>query len=470
MRGFAMSAVVAGILSAGGGVQAHPQHGATSLGEAEPRPSDDEAVDFVVVPPQPARRSAGLARTIYLNRCAGNCIVGTGENDAATDRSTIARRQGRLAEFPFGEVAWTTLVDCVRRGYEQYDVTVTTEEPAVGESYIEVMVAGSPEDIGFSPETLGIAPLSSDCSPQRNVLAFAFAWPHRFAPITELCATVVHEAGHAYGLDHALQCRDPMSYLTSCGDRQFFNVESRCGEFRKERNCRCGDTQNSHVKLLNTLGASGRPPSVGEVVLEDLRVWDGSLILGRLFEARWVRSVELWINGFRWERQPHTSVSDFRFPAPPVSNGILDVEVRVVNDLGGVSKDSFTVTKGAPCESSAACAAPEVCQDGRCMYPAPTGPVGMVCSESSDCASWECFGLAGQKRCSQVCSPGLVASSQCPADHTCVSTEDPHPGMCWPTAHLPDSGGCTASRAPGLPMAAFALWAFWGLGLRRRRR
>lgn len=465
-----MSAVVVGVLSAGSGALAHPQARAPGATEAEPHPAEDEAVDFVVVPPQPARRAAGLARTIYLNRCAGNCVVGTGKNDASTDHSTIAKRQGRLAEFPFGEVAWNSMVECVRRGYDQYDVAVTTEEPAAGESYVEVMVAGSPEDIGFPPDTLGIAPLSSDCSPQRNVLAFAFTWPHRFAPITELCATVVHEAGHAFGLDHALQCRDPMSYLTSCGDRLFFNVESKCGEFRKSRNCRCGDTQNSHVKLLNTLGPSGRPPAVGEVVLDDLREWDGSLIMGKLFESRWVRSVELWINGFRWERQPHTALSDFRFAAPPVPSGILDVEVRVVNDLGGVSRDSFTVTNGAPCQNSEACAAPSTCQEGRCMYPAPTGPVGMVCSESSDCASWECFGFAGQKRCSQVCSPGLVARGDCPSDHTCVSTDDPHPGMCWPTAELPDSGGCAAGRAPGLPAAAFALWAVLGLAPRRRRK
>lgn len=466
-----MSAVVVGVLSASSSALAQPRPGGPALTESEPVLSEaDEAVDYVVVPPQSNRRASGTPQTIYLNRCIGNCVVGMGANDASTDRSTIAKRQGRLAEFPFGEVAWNTMVECVRRGYEQYEVEVTTEEPALGERYVEVMVAGSPEDIGFPPDTLGVAPLSSDCSPQHNVLAFAFTWPHRLAPISELCATVVHEAGHAFGLDHALQCRDPMSYLTSCGDRQFFNVESKCGEFRKSRNCRCGDTQNSHVKLLNTLGASGQPPPVGEVVLDGMQVWDGSLIMGELLESRWVRSVELWINGFRWSRQPHTALADFRFVAPPVSNGILDVEVRVVNDLGGVSRDSFTITKGAPCESSAACAAPEVCEQGRCMYPAPTGPVGMSCNESSDCASWECFGYAGQKRCSQVCSPGLINGKECPSDHTCVASEDPHPGMCWPTSQLPDSGACSTSRAPGLPAMVFALWALLGLAPRRRRR
>lgn len=455
------------MVAAGRGATAAPAFGQSLLQPAEPAGHDEEhaGVDYVVVPPDrgASRRSAGLARVIYLNRCVGGCAVGNERNDATANQSTIAKRPGTVAEFPFNDAAWTSLMQCVHRAYEMYDVTVTDTEPVAGVDHVEVLVAGEPTNIGFPVGTLGIAPLATDCSPLRNVLAFAFAESHRSSGIIELCATVVHEAGHAFGLDHAMQCRDPMTYLTSCGDRLFLNIESKCGEFRTTRNCRCGDTQNSHVKLLNELGPSGHLPSAGSVQLEALPAWDGSQLVGFVVESRWIRSIELWINGFRWKQIPHMVVSDFRFVAPPVSDGILDIEVRSVNDLGGVAVNKLTLTKGAPCQSSASCAAPEVCQEGRCMYPPPTGELGSTCTAPQDCASWECLQFAGQQRCALPCSVGLKRS-ECPANYTCVKTAEPAPGMCWPTEELPESGGCaTSGRAPGL-ILLLAL-----LGLRRRR-
>ncbi|MBK7535549.1 MAG: hypothetical protein IPI49_09325 [Myxococcales bacterium] len=431
-----------------------------------------EAVDYVLVPPAatPSRRAAGVAHVLYLNRCAGGCEVQSGDNDPHQNRSSIIRKPAVLPAFSFGDAAWTSLVQCVRHAYALYDLSIVTEPPPANVDHVAVLVAGRPTDLGFGLGTLGVAPLSVDCSPQRNVLAFAFADSHPAENLNELCSTVVHEAGHTFGLDHALQCRDPMTYLTACGGQAFLNIESRCGEFRKDRHCRCSDVQNSHVKLTNELGPSGVLALAGTVSLADTPTWDGSVLTGQVDEPRWIRSIELWINGFRWGRLPHTALSDFLFTAPPVSNGILDIEVRSVNDLGAAAAHKLTLTKGAPCQTSATCRDPEVCQEGRCMYPAPTGPLGAVCTEPQDCASWECFDYSGAPRCSMVCSPGLERS-ECPAGYTCVSSKDPAPGMCWPTEELP-SGGCSSAAPTSGPAWLLVLLGLLGLlaplGSRRR--
>lgn len=459
MRALAFGAVILGVLAA-----------TAAAAPGEPAP---DGVDYVVVDPSPPdhHRATGLTRLIYLNPCRGGCAIGNKRNDAFTNESTIAKMPGTLNEFPFGDAAWNDLVRCVRNAYDLYDVTITTEEPAIGTDHVEVLVAGSPAAIGFSSTTLGISPLASDCSPLRNVLSFAFAEAHDAQALPELCATVVHEAGHTFGLDHALQCRDPMTYLQSCGDKLFINIESQCGEFRKSRYCRCSDRQNSHVKLLNELGASGRPASPGQISMLTPSLWDGSLITGLVQESRWIRSIELWINGFRWAKLPHQSLPDFHFAAPAeLSDGIVDVEVREINDLGAVSTDRRTMVKGAPCTSSASCRTPETCEEGKCVYPAPTGAVGQVCRAAQDCASWECLSYAGDQRCSTSCLVG-AKNNTCPNDYTCVSTDEDGTGMCWPTDELPAAGCCDArGRSSAWPNALVLLAALGGLSLRRPRR
>jgi hypothetical protein len=444
---------------------------ATSTANLAPSDDDGEAteLDYVVVPP--SRRTAGLARTIFLDPCRGGCAVDNKRNDPDRNQSTIVKTPGTLTEFPFGDAAWAEMVQCVKHAYEFYDVTVTTEPPPPGVDYVKVLVAGLPTSLGFTSSTLGISPLATDCSPLHNVVSFAFAGAHNADHLSELCATVTHEAGHSFGLDHALQCRDPMTYLVACGDKLFLNIESTCGEFKKKRFCRCSDTQNSHVKLLNELGPSGRPGSPGEVNIEaPTAMWNGSQVIGSINEHRWIRSIELWINGFRWEKLGHQLVTNFRFNAPPeLSNGILEVEVRSVNDLGVVAVDRLSTVKGVACQTSSSCQAPEVCDEGRCMYPAPTGQLGQVCTAAKECASWECTAFAGADRCASLCSVGAIAS-ECPANFTCVAAAEDGGGMCWPTSELPEAGCCGANSRPPSPLAILlGLGFFWRYRRSRRR-
>ncbi|MBK7536746.1 MAG: hypothetical protein IPI49_15545 [Myxococcales bacterium] len=82
-----------------------------------------------------------------------------------------------------------------------------------------------------------------------------------------------------------------MTYLTACG-QAFLNIESRCGEFRKDRNCRCSDVQNPHVKLTNELGQRGAGARWHGEPLADTPAWDGSVLTGQVDEPRWIRSIQ----------------------------------------------------------------------------------------------------------------------------------------------------------------------------------
>jgi hypothetical protein len=74
------------------------------------------------------------------------------------------------------------------------------------------------------------------------------------------CTSILHEAGHALGLDHAYLCEDPMSYLHGCGEKTFQDRDAACGE-DEPRACNTDDgTQNSYRHLARVVGLrAGRP-------------------------------------------------------------------------------------------------------------------------------------------------------------------------------------------------------------------
>ncbi len=451
--------------------------GALVLAPAAPAaatPAAPPGVDYVLVEPQPRdlHRDASGPDYLYMNRCAAGCTVTPGGNSARTNTSSIPEAVTNLSAFTHGDETWDAVVACVRQTYAPYGVEIVTAEPTGDESYVEVMVAGAPAEMDLGATTLGIAPLAVDCSAQQNVLAFAFANVHSGRDlVVELCATVAHEAGHTYGLDHEFDCDDPMTYLVGCGQKFFLNVAAPCGEFDGPRTCRCtGATQNSHVKLSTELGTGTLPP--GPTVsfsypADGAIVQDGFSIFGLVLEPRVVKRVEFWINGWPWSIQNGSRTTEsYTYTTGELPDGIMDVEVRAYNDLETAGSATITVTKGEPCASAATCLDGQLCEDGRCFYPAPTGVLGEECGIDADCVSRLCASDGVVGLCTERCLPS--AADACAAGFTCLTT-GADDGVCWPDDRIGGAEGCCSAGdggpAPWVLGATLLL-----LGLRPRRR
>jgi hypothetical protein len=169
-------------------------------------------------------------------------------------------------EFPGFEGSfsqWAGIVDCVRDRFSPYGVAIMEQRP-VEPGYLMVMIGGTAKHFeaanaisgeqAENAERTGLSPFNGEVIPGAVVLVFAQTLNN--AP-RAVCETAGEEIGHAYGLDHAMDCHDLMTYLPQCGTRRFDDKTVPCGE-QHARDCtRGGSYQNSHARLLELLGPRG---------------------------------------------------------------------------------------------------------------------------------------------------------------------------------------------------------------------
>lgn len=198
---------------------------------------------------------------IYLNR-EGGLLTGGEVDDASRNVSSVIGRAGlanhQAPAFRGTAQRWDEIVACTRQQFAAYDVEVVDQRPVEGD-YVMVMVGGQPGELasatGFrstrQARVTGLAPLGQEPIPDAVVFVFARELGERGR---DVCETIAHEAGHAFGLDHVLDCHDPMTHLQRCGQRSFQDEASPCGE-QDPRACVDGGLeQSSHQRLLETLG------------------------------------------------------------------------------------------------------------------------------------------------------------------------------------------------------------------------
>jgi len=442
-------------------------------------------LNTVVTPSQP---HATAATVLYINRCTGGCDIKKGGlSDARSHTSFIPEGpEGtifRLNEFAWGDGDWEEVMLCLREVYSPYGVTVTDEVPAAGVAYNEGIVAGIDNELNLNGYG-GVAPITSDCSPFSYVISFTFANGYGPGNALSICSVAAQETGHAFGLDHVFEyfdgrsaCIDPMSYRGDCGGQRFFrNDAARCGEYQGGA-CRCGGTQNNHLKLLSVLGPGTpitTPPTVSVTSpASDAQIANGSTVLAIAAAQRGVKTVELWLNGYKWTQaagaafgqsgQPESAYS-LVLPAD-VPDGVIDIIVRAKDDIDITTETApITVTKGAPCASAESCALGQRCDAGRCFWDPPVGVLGDECEFQQFCMTELCASAStGESRCTQDCVLGVADS--CPDGFDCLASSSG--GVCWP-AGAEETGCCSSSNeaAAQSGLLAFAL----AIMIRRRRR
>ncbi|MGE0872512.1 MAG: hypothetical protein AB7P03_28410, partial [Kofleriaceae bacterium] len=223
---------------------------APSIALAGPAPPPVVIWDVMDSPARPDELST-ISHKLFLNDCRPNgCVVRPGNNDSRTDQSTIVSEPKYLSPWQYDDAFWHALVGCVRDTFAPFNVDVVTADPG-GVPHFEVMVGGHSRQLDPNLEAGGVAYLVCGATLEN---AIGFVFPQVSSDLEYLCGAVAQEIGHTWGLDHALDPADPMTYLDLGSLKRFQNTDAACGE-TAARPCYCGgNTQNSYQYLLGLFG------------------------------------------------------------------------------------------------------------------------------------------------------------------------------------------------------------------------
>jgi len=431
--------------------------------------------------PMTSEAAEPFAKIIWLNRCPTGCtFTKSNTSDALSNRTIIGGSneepyaQGTvmtISPFAQSETMWQSYLTCMREVYGPYDVQIVTEDPG-NVPHHEAVVAGRAAEMG-KEGALGVAPLDgTTCVPKNNVISFTYANDERAGNWEGLCWTTAQESAHSFGLDHAFDCSDPLTYIDGCGQKFFRNKDIKCGEYAV-RPCTCGaPTQNSHQKLLSVFGP-GTDPAPPVVTLNSPQAGPVNAnfsVFATASDHRGVAYAELYINGWKWYRQPATESATFVLNIPPtVPDGVMDLQVRACNDLDICAETApVTVTRGQACGDATACLTGQKCEAGKCFWDAPVAEFGSACAFNEECLSGLCNDTGAGLTCTESCFG--PPNDLCPAGFECNAGAGAA-GVCR-VASSDDGGCCSTGNASGtgVVLVNLGLGSMIGLLVMRRRR
>ena len=409
-------------------------------------------------------------RVLYVNRHGGTFVAGSAD-DSGENKSVLVDAGSKVVPpFDWGDAKWNEVMACVREKYSPYAITVTDTEPPAGSTYVEAVVGGTQEDIGYAGpggggDVLGVASTMGCQIVEKGVsYSFAAAHPRGEGDAVFLCGTVLQESAHQFGMEHALNADDAMTYLSPSSQwPQFTDADSQCGEY-EPRSCRCGgSTQNSHEWLLAVLGpADAVPPTITlDSPADGATVQAPITVESTASDNNRIDRVELLVDG-----QVLTTKDDppFNFEVPRgVHSGGHTLTVRAVDGDENAVEASVDVTIEAECSTDDQCGEAQTCDVDICL-----GGVGADCENPSQCAGGICFvdTTEGISYCTEECVPD---SDNCPSGSKCVQPEFGTP-KCVPGADG-GGGGCAAGGGRGSRGAAgMMLLGVLGLAIAARRR
>jgi len=414
--------------------------------------------------PGAPRSFTSISHVIYLNNCLPNgCTVHPGEDNALTDTSSIPQQQATLTAWPHGTVAWNNFVQCVRDMYAPFDIQITDVDPG-NAPHSEVMVAGNADAIGV-PGAGGVAPfIPCDGQLQDNVISFVFAAD--IANQDFLCWAAAQESSHVFGLDHELNAKDPMTYLSPPVKKPGFqNEASSCGENEGQpRMCWCGGSkQNSYQYLMDTFGPSHLDPATLAITEPADGAWvkPGFNVRFAVMSQLSVTTAAMQVDGTQTQSIAQGDPLVFK-TATDLAGGDHTIGVTAQDSAARDITGQITVHVTSRCDGGSACAKDFHCLGGYCLPGADVpGGLGAACTGNSDCITGSCGSDGTNMLCTGACDTG----QSCPDGYTCYATAADS-GVCWPAPK--QDGGCSTSSGPSPLLALFGLGALLVLGRRRR--
>jgi MYXO-CTERM domain-containing protein len=311
----------------------------------------------------------------------------------------------------------------------------------------------------------GVAPFEP-CDGQLidNVISFVFADDINNQDF--LCWAAAQESAHVFGLDHLLNAKDPMTYLTPPIKKEGFqNADTLCGEEAGQpRECWCGGTkQNSFQYLMDTFGPSNLEPATMAITEPEDGAWvkPGFNVRFAVMSQLSVMSAKLSVDGTQTQAIDQGDPMVFS-TAATLAGGDHTISVTAKDSANREVTSQITVHVTARCDGNTACAADTHCLGGYCLPGAKVaGGLGAACTANEDCITGSC----GNDGTSSLCTGACDAGASCPTGFTCYETT-PGAGVCWPAEE--EKGGCSTGTDQSPLLALFGLGAVL-LIVRRRK-
>jgi Bacterial Ig domain len=424
----------------------------------------------VLVGPMPAQRTAPLAapssRIIFMHRCpVQGCPIVAAPfpmDDSRQNKSGIAPANTTIGRFTQSDEVWQKMLSCVRATFAPFDVMVTDVDPGPMTQHYEHIVGGKPTELDPTLTNAGgVAPRT--CVEIPNAMTYTF---DVYGDDHEtLCWTASQEIAHAFGLEHELNAKDPLTYLSGNLPKRFQAADAQCGE-GIPRICTCTPSglQNTYDHILTMFGpGTPTPPSLlVKSPGNGKKVQPGFVTRVNATDDSGMDHVEILVDGVKIA---DSYKEPFTIKAPDVvAPGPHTLEVKAYDVQGTPASQMLDITMGPPCTASAGCEGDDVCLAGVCTAgPDAPGGLGYACQASTECISGTCIKQGGSVgQCVEQCDPAVAG--YCPSGFDCLDAGG-GAGVCW----LNDSGGGCCSVG-GSPTGAILLTTgVLALVLRRRR-
>jgi hypothetical protein len=442
----------------------------------------------------PAKVPQIVSHVLYLNSCRPNgCRLHPGDTNSTTDASDIVGGNVTLGAFSDSQATWDQVVQCVKGVMAPFNLEVTDVDPG-STPHFEVMIGGSPGDIGLPSGVGGIAdyPCGSpgNCAkylPNALVFDFSDVWG---GDVTFICGTAAQEIAHAWTLDHATDPSDPMTYKNYsntlsfrnnavCGsdcDYQCPGGSGACNAFgiqcsgsglNGSHTCMStGQSTQNEVDIIKSIfGSAGAVPPTVTIKTPQIgsAQQPGFKAEVECTSDDGVQEVDLTIDGVP---AATLTAAPYTFNSPnTLQDGAHHIEATCSTNQLAVATAKADFLIGSQCASATDCTMPGyICYDSTCIAgPDAPGGLGATCTVNSDCTSNSCASDDTDSFCVIPCD---LDSPQCPSGFGCL--EAGNGGVCW--AGVDDGGGCCDSGNGGGAWGSILLSLGFGATLVTRRK